>query len=113
MRGKAGWGENMPLVTTLANAFGARWFDENWKPEFTGKAWNDAVNYYVDTLGKYGPPGASSNGFNENLALFNSGKCAIWVDSTVAGSFVTDSGQSKVAEQVGFCNGSEGGDRQR
>lgn len=103
LRGKAGWGENMPLVTTLANAFGARWFDENWKPEFTGKAWTDAINYYVDTLGKYGPPGASSNGFNENLALFNSGKCAIWVDSTVAGSFVTDSSQSKVAEQVSFA----------
>jgi sorbitol/mannitol transport system substrate-binding protein len=103
LRGKAGWGENMPLVTTLANAFGARWFDENWKPEFTGKAWNDAINYYVNTLGKYGPPGASSNGFNENLALFNSGKCALWVDSTVAGSFVTDPSQSKIAEQVSFA----------
>ena len=30
-----------------------------------------------------GPPGASSNGFNENLALFNSGKCGIWIDATV------------------------------
>ncbi|RMO67461.1 Periplasmic mannitol-binding protein of mannitol ABC transporter [Pseudomonas syringae pv. primulae] len=102
LRGKAGWGENMPIVTSMANSFGARWFDENWKPEFTGKAWTDAVNYYVDTLGKYGPPGASSNGFNENLALFNSGKCAIWVDSTVAGSFVTDPSQSKVADHVSF-----------
>ena len=51
---------------------------------------------------KYGPPGASSNGFNENLALFNSGKCALWVDASVAGSFVTDTSQSKVADAVGF-----------
>ena len=29
--------------------------------------------FYVDLLSQYGPPGASSNGFNENLALFNSG----------------------------------------
>ena len=59
-------------------------------------------NFYVDLLSKYGPPGASSNGFNENLALFNSGKCAMWVDATVAGSFVTDVSQSKVADKVGF-----------
>lgn len=102
LRGKAGWGENMALISTVANAFGARWFDKNWKPEFTGSEWKNALNFYVDTLGKYGPPGASSNGFNENLALFNSGKCAMWVDASVAGSFVTDKSQSKVADHVGF-----------
>ena len=37
-----------------------------------------------------GPPGASSNGFNENLALFQQGKCGMWIDATVAASFVTD-----------------------
>ncbi|VVP86033.1 ABC transporter substrate-binding protein [Pseudomonas fluorescens] len=102
LRGKAGWGENMALVTTVANAYGARWFDEQWKPEFTGPEWKNALNFYVDTMKKSGPPGASSNGFNENLALFNSGKCAMWVDASVAGSFVTDKSQSKVADHVGF-----------
>ncbi|MBV4485059.1 sugar ABC transporter substrate-binding protein [Pseudomonas sp. SWRI153] len=102
LRGKAGWGENMALVTTVANAYGARWFDEQWKPEFSGPEWKNALNFYVNTMKKSGPPGASSNGFNENLALFNSGKCAIWVDASVAGSFVTDKTQSKVAEHVGF-----------
>jgi sorbitol/mannitol transport system substrate-binding protein len=102
LRGKAGWGENMALITTLANAYGARWFDEQWQPEFTGSEWKNALNFYVDNMNKYGPPGASSNGFNENLALFNSGKCALWVDASVAGSFVTDKSQSKVADAVGF-----------
>ncbi|WP_434707176.1 sugar ABC transporter substrate-binding protein [Pseudomonas sp. R1-1] len=102
LRGKAGWGENMALITTVANAYGARWFDEQWKPEFSGPEWKNALNFYVNTMKKSGPPGASSNGFNENLALFNSGKCAIWVDASVAGSFVTDKTQSKVAEHVGF-----------
>ncbi|WKV86328.1 sugar ABC transporter substrate-binding protein [Pseudomonas sp. B24_DOA] len=102
LRGKAGWGENMALVTTVANAYGARWFDEQWKPEFSGPEWKNALNFYVNTMKKSGPPGASSNGFNENLALFNSGKCAIWVDASVAGSFVTDKTQSKVADHVGF-----------
>ncbi|EIK97076.1 putative ABC transporter mannitol-binding protein [Pseudomonas sp. M47T1] len=102
LRGKAGWGENMALITTLANAWGGRWFDEKWQPEFTGPEWTGALTFYVDTMKQYGPPGASSNGFNENLALFNSGKCAMWVDATVAGSFVTDKSQSKVADSVGF-----------
>ncbi|AMS17924.1 sugar ABC transporter substrate-binding protein [Pseudomonas chlororaphis] len=102
LRGKAGWGENMALITTLANGFGARWFNEQWQPEFTGSEWKNALSFYVDTMKKAGPPGASSNGFNENLALFNSGKCAIWVDASVAGSFVTDKSQSKVSEHVGF-----------
>jgi len=102
LRGKAGWGENMALITTVANAYGARWFDEKWQAEFNGPEWKNALNFYVDTMKKSGPPGASSNGFNENLALFNSGKCAIWVDASVAGSFVTDKAQSKVADHVGF-----------
>ncbi|VVM76782.1 hypothetical protein PS684_01737 [Pseudomonas fluorescens] len=102
LRGKAGWGENMALITTVANAYDARWFDEQWKPEFSGPEWKNALNFYVDTMKKSGPPGASSNGFNENLALFNSGKCAMWVDASVAGSFVTDKTQSKVADHVGF-----------
>ncbi len=102
LRGKAGWGENMALITTLANSYGARWFDEQWQPEFSGPEWKNALSFYVDNMKKSGPPGASSNGFNENLALFNSGKCAIWVDASVAGSFVTDQSQSKVAQQVGF-----------
>ena len=50
-----------------------------------------------------GPPGASSNGFNENLALFNAGKCGMWIDATVAATFVTDPAQSKVADKVGFA----------
>jgi sorbitol/mannitol transport system substrate-binding protein len=103
LRGKAGWGENMALLSTMANAFGARWFDEKWQPQLTSPQWTAAAHFYVDTLKKYGPPGASSNGFNETLALFNSGKCAIWVDASVAGSFTTDKEQSKVVDSVGFA----------
>ena len=103
LRGKSGWGENMALLTTMANSFGARWFDEQWQPELTGPEWTAAANYYVNTLKNYGPPGVSSNAFNETLALFNSGKCAIWVDASVAGSFTTDKEQSRVVDSVGFA----------
>ncbi len=49
LRGKAGWGENMALIGTLANAFGARWFDERWQPEFSGGEWKKALDFYVST----------------------------------------------------------------
>lgn len=103
LRGKAGWGENMALVSTMVNAFGGSWFDMDWNAQLETDEWKNAVNFYVDLLGNYGPPGASSNGFNENLALFNTGKCGMWIDATVAGSFVTDESQSDVADSVGFA----------
>jgi sorbitol/mannitol transport system substrate-binding protein len=103
LRGKPGWGENMALLTAMANSFGARWFDEKWHPEFNGPEWKKTLSFYVDLMKAAGPPGASTNGFNENLALFNSGKCAVWVDATVAASFVTNRKESKVADKVGFA----------
>ena len=103
LRGKAGWGENMAFLTATANSFGARWFDENWKPQFDSQEWKDAINFYLDLMKESGPPGASSNGFNENLALFSAGKCGMWIDATVAASFVTDPKQSKVHDKVGFA----------
>ena len=103
LRGKPGWGENMALLTAMANSFGARWFDEKWKPEFDGPEWKRTLTYYVDLMKAAGPPGASTNGFNENLALFNAGKCGIWIDATVAASFVSNPKESKVADKVGFA----------
>lgn len=103
LRGKPGWGDNMALITTMVNGFGGQWFDMNWKPQLESKPWKDAVSFYVDILTKYGPPGSSANSFNEILALYNEGKCGMWVDATIAASFITDPKQSKVANKVAFA----------
>ncbi|MEL7303342.1 MAG: sugar ABC transporter substrate-binding protein [Pseudomonadota bacterium] len=103
LRGKAGWGENMAFLTATANSFGAKWFDMNWKPQFDSEPWKKTLNFYIDMMKESGPPGASSNGFNENLALFQSGKCGMWIDATVAASFVTNPKDSQVADKVGFA----------
>lgn len=103
LRGKAGWGENMAFLTAMSNSYGARWFDEKWQPQFDGEAWKATLTDYLELMNKYGPPGASANGFNENLALFQSGKCGMWIDATVAASFVTNPKDSKVADKVGFA----------
>ena len=57
----------------------------------------------MDLMTNYGPPGASTNGFNENLSLFQQGKCGMWIDATVAASFVTNPDDSTVADKVGFA----------
>src|SRR5689334_8605482 len=103
LRGKAGWGENMAFLTAMSNSFGARWFDEKWVPQFDSPEWKETLTTYLDVMKEAGPPGASSNGFNENLALFNSGKCGMWIDATVAASFVTNPKDSTVADKVGFA----------
>ncbi|OLP52554.1 sugar ABC transporter substrate-binding protein [Rhizobium rhizosphaerae] len=103
LRGKAGWGENIAFLTATSNAFGARWFDENWKPQFDQPEWKNTLDFYVKLMKDAGPAGASSNGFNENLALFQQGKCGMWIDATVAASFVTDPKSSTVADKVGFA----------
>ena len=102
LRGKPGWGDNMAFLTTMVNTYGGQWFDMNWKPQIDTKPWKDAIGQYVDLMKKYGPPGASANSFNENLALFNEGKCGVWIDATIAASFISDPKQSKVADKVGF-----------
>ncbi len=103
LRGKAGWGENAAFITAMSNSFGARWFDEEWNAQFDTQPWADTLNFYVDMMNNSGPPGASSNGFNENLALFQTGKCGMWIDATVAASFVTNPNDSEVADSVGFA----------
>ena len=103
LRGKAGWGENMAFITALTNSFGGRWFDENWKPQFDQPEWKNSLQFYVDLMKDAGPSGAASNGFNENLTLFQQGKCGMWIDATVAASFVSNPKDSTVADKVGYA----------
>ena len=103
LRGKPGWGDNMAFLSTLVNTHGGQWFDMSWKPQIDSKPWHDAITLYVDLLKNYGPPGSSANSFNEILALYNAGKCGMWVDATIAASFISDPKQSKVADKVAFA----------
>jgi sorbitol/mannitol transport system substrate-binding protein len=103
LRGKPGWGENMAFLSTMVNTFGGRWFDLEWQPTINTPQWQNAVGYYVNVLNQYGPPGASSNGFNENLALFSTGRCGMWIDATVAAGLLSNPEQSQVADRLGFA----------
>lgn len=102
LRGKPGWGQNLSLLTTIANTHGGQWFDMGWQPQLQSPAWRQALALYASLLREAGPPGAVANGYNENLALFSAGRCAIWVDATVAGAFVNRPAESQVVDRVAF-----------
>ena len=103
LRGKAGWGEGGAFITAMSNSFGARWFDMDWNAQFDTDAWANTLNFYKGMMDESGPAGYATNGFNENLSLFQQGKCGMWIDATVAASFVTNPNDSTVADKVGFA----------
>lgn len=103
LRGKPGWGENMGFLGTTAIAFGGSWFDEKWKPQFTSEPWEKTIAWYLDVMKKAGPPGAAANGYNENRALFATGKCGMWIDATVTAGYLYNPKESQVADKVAFA----------
>jgi sorbitol/mannitol transport system substrate-binding protein len=103
LRGKPGWGENMAFLDTLINTFGGTWFDMKWTPTLDTPEWKKALTFYIDLMKADGPPGASANGFNENLTLMTSGKAAMWIDATVAGSMLENAKESQVAGKMGYA----------
>jgi sorbitol/mannitol transport system substrate-binding protein len=103
LRGKPGWGENMAFLSMLVHTNGGAWFDMKWNPQLQSEPWKKSINFYVDLMRKYGPPGATSSGFNEIQALFATGHCAMWIDSTVGAVRVFDPKESLVSSETGFA----------
>lgn len=103
LRGKPGWGANMTLVSTMVNAYGGQWFDMAWQPRLDSQAWQEAAGLYVSLLRGAGPADAALRGYNDNLKLFQDGRCALWVDATVAAPFVSDPRLSRHGADVGFA----------
>ncbi len=102
LRGLAGWGDNMASLDTVVNTFGGEWFDQQWKPQLTSPAFEQATNFYVNLIRKYGESGAANDSFNQLLTLYGQGKCAMWYDATVAATSIAGSYPSVFA-QTGYA----------
>jgi sorbitol/mannitol transport system substrate-binding protein len=101
LRGLAGWGDNMASLDTVVNTFGGEWFNKSWQPQLTSPAFENATNFYVNLVRKYGEAGASNDSFNQLLTLYGEGKCAMWYDSTVAAPSIAAS-YAPVFKQTGY-----------
>jgi len=102
LRGLAGWGDNMASLDTVVNTFGGEWFNMQWQPQLTSKAFETATSFYVNLIRKYGEPGASADSFNQLLTLYGQGKCAMWYDATVAATSIATTYPS-IAAKTGYA----------
>ncbi|MGJ0184030.1 sugar ABC transporter substrate-binding protein [Corynebacterium glyciniphilum] len=101
VRGKSGWGENVASLSAMAHAYGARWFDEDWSAQLDSSEWTETFEDYV-ALADHAPDNVTEMGYQENLEAFAAGDCAVWVDTSVAASYLTDPEQSSVSDDVEF-----------
>jgi sorbitol/mannitol transport system substrate-binding protein len=102
LRGKPGWGEVLAPFDTVANTFGASWFDENWNAQLTSPQFKAAANFYVDLVRNHGEVGASSAGFSECGTRYAQGQAAMWYDATVMAGTNESPDSSKVVGQSGY-----------
>lgn len=104
LRGKPGWGENLAPFNTVANTFGARWFDQNWNPKLTSPEFRRAAQFYVDLVRQHGEIGASAAGFSECGTRYAQGQAAMWYDATSMTGTTEDPESSKVVGKSGYAN---------
>ncbi|GAA0522579.1 sugar ABC transporter substrate-binding protein [Saccharopolyspora subtropica] len=102
LRGKPGWGESLAPFNTVANTFGARWFDENWNAQLTSPEFRAAAEFYVNLVREHGEVGASSSGFSECGTAYGQGQAAMWYDATVMAGTNEDPASSKVVGKSGY-----------
>jgi sorbitol/mannitol transport system substrate-binding protein len=102
LRGKPGWGEVLAPFDTVANTFGASWFDQNWNAQLTSPQFKAAANFYVDLVRNHGEVGASSAGFSECGTRYAQGQAAMWYDATVMAGTNESPDSSKVVGQSGY-----------
>ena len=104
LRGLPGWGDGRAAGTVI-NAFGGRWYDENWVAQLNDPDSAEAIRFYIELLQNYGPEGVVGNGFTESQTLLIQGQCAQWYDATSAAELITDPAVNPDYEQVGFAYG--------
>ncbi|QCB52561.1 sugar ABC transporter substrate-binding protein [Rhodococcus sp. PAMC28707] len=103
LRGKQGWGEVLAPLDTVINAFGGRWYDENWNAQLDSPQVEEAVQFYVDLVRTHGQAGAATSGFSECGTQFSQGKTAMWYDATSAVSVLEDPTSSSVVGKIGYA----------
>jgi sorbitol/mannitol transport system substrate-binding protein len=103
LRGKPGWGESLAPFTTVANTFGAQWFDQDWNAKLTSPEFKEAANFYVNLIRDHGEVGASSAGFSECGTRYTQGNAAMWYDATVMAGTNEDPSSSKIVGKSGYA----------
>ncbi|WP_034943145.1 ABC transporter substrate-binding protein [Erwinia oleae] len=82
--------------------YGGQWIKDG-KSAVASPQATEATNAFVNILKNYGPIGAANFGWQENRLVFQQGKAAMTIDSTVNGGFNEDPKESSVVGKVGYA----------
>ncbi len=103
IRGLPGYGQNMYIFNTIINAFGAKWFNMDWEPQFKSKEMHEAFKFYKKVITEVAEPSPTTFGYTECLNLMSSGRAAMWYDATVSGGTMEGSPNSSVKGKIGYA----------
>lgn len=103
LRGLPGSGQNMFIFSSIANAFGAQYYDMDWKATFNTPEMKNAIEFYKKILADAGQAGPTSTGYTEALNLMSNGKAAMWYDASVSAGTLTNSKDSLVSGKIGYA----------
>jgi sorbitol/mannitol transport system substrate-binding protein len=84
LRGQVGWGQVFAPLTTVVNAFGGTWYNQNWQAQVNAAPFKKAVEFYIKLVRSHGEAGAPQAGFTECLTALETGRTAMWYDATSA-----------------------------
>lgn len=102
LRGFRGAGQNMYIWPSLFRAWGGQWFDAGGAPAVNSEAGVRSLEFYVDVLRKYGPPGVENWNWPEIMEAFAQGNVVQYIDANSTASVLENPAKSKVAGRVGY-----------
>ncbi|GIP17658.1 sugar ABC transporter substrate-binding protein [Paenibacillus montaniterrae] len=103
LRGLPGSGQNMFIFSSIANAFGAQYYDVDWNATFNTPEMKNAIEFYKKILADAGQAGPTSTGYTEALNLMSTGKAAMWYDASVSAGTLANSTDSQVSGKIGYA----------
>lgn len=90
-------------LTSFLRNHGAEYVDAQGKAAFNSPEGVAAFEEYGRLIREYGPSGATNNGWEELLALFQAGSIALWPDNSGQAAAVRNPELTPFADQVGFA----------
>ena len=99
MRGFRGAGQNVYIWSSLFLEFGGQWF-KNGRPAINSPAAVEALEWYVNVMTKYAPPGVQNWNWPDIADAFSQGSVALYIDSSTSAMVAVDPAKSKVVGEV-------------
>ncbi|HEX7126398.1 MAG TPA: sugar ABC transporter substrate-binding protein [Thermodesulfobacteriota bacterium] len=107
LRGFPGAGQNMYIYPSLFRAFGGEWF-EGKKPAFNSQAAVEALEYYIELLTKYAPPGVQNWNWPDIADAFSQGTVGVYIDAHSSAAVLNNPEKSKVIGKIGYARWPKG-----